>query len=372
MPKRLCTAAPLAPASLPPSASHCFEIADRLSFRFCRSAQAQPTTTYQVNVSRKKTRKWVEAKVQNYDGDDWGADEFDEESDQEPVPPPPINPSLRTFSGTDLLHSRHNTPSPASSLSALPSLRTQAQQSQQQPAAVPPPAGQPPRIGVSSPDVSDVSIRSASESIASGHAVSPQSVTASHGRDGDSNLSLAGIAQLPSHTQLQDQQQQGPGGYDVSRSSSFERSIKPTPTPTPPVGNRSLSPHISAPSAPPADQPPPIIYSPDNYSRLNDDNEHQPLAPAPVIPQPVEVGPDLPPNHCLARIGVTLGKETTVPFMLASRTIKQLVWILSLKLGLIADACPLAPSCQTLLACPPLALTYSLLRQAKTRQIFLR
>ncbi|KAK1255773.1 hypothetical protein MKX07_008032 [Trichoderma sp. CBMAI-0711] len=249
------------------------------------SAQTQPTT-YQVNVSRKKTRKWVEAKVQNYDGDDWGADEFDEESDQEePVPPPPINPSLRTFSGTDLLHSRHNTPSPASSLSALPSLRTQAQQSQQQqqPAAVPPPAGQPPRIGVSSPDVSDVSIRSASESIASGHAVSPQSMTASQGRDGDSNLSLAGIAQLSSQTQLQDQQQQGPGGYDVSRSSSFERSMKPTPTPTPPA-DRSLSPRISAPSAPPADQPPPIIYSPDNYSRLNDDDEHQPLAPAPVIP----------------------------------------------------------------------------------------
>ncbi|ROW07179.1 hypothetical protein VPNG_07343 [Cytospora leucostoma] len=34
---------------------------------------------YKVNVSRQKTRKWVEAKAQNYDGDDWGAeDEYDE------------------------------------------------------------------------------------------------------------------------------------------------------------------------------------------------------------------------------------------------------------------------------------------------------
>ncbi|KAL1862753.1 hypothetical protein Daus18300_008397 [Diaporthe australafricana] len=34
---------------------------------------------YKVNVNRQKTRKWVEAKAQNYDGDDWGGDdEFDE------------------------------------------------------------------------------------------------------------------------------------------------------------------------------------------------------------------------------------------------------------------------------------------------------
>ncbi|KAM0207628.1 hypothetical protein ACHAQD_011983 [Fusarium lateritium] len=40
---------------------------------------------YQVNVNRSKTRKWVQAPVQNYDGDDWGADEFE---DDEPPPPP--------------------------------------------------------------------------------------------------------------------------------------------------------------------------------------------------------------------------------------------------------------------------------------------
>lgn len=40
-----------------------------------------------MNINRQKTRKWVEAKTQNYDGDDWGADEFDD--DDEPQPPPP-------------------------------------------------------------------------------------------------------------------------------------------------------------------------------------------------------------------------------------------------------------------------------------------
>ncbi|OPB38728.1 SWI-SNF chromatin-remodeling complex protein [Trichoderma guizhouense] len=246
-----------------------------------QSQQGQQSTAYQVNVSRKKTRKWVEAKVQSYDGDDWGADEYDEESDHEPPPPPPINPSLRTFSGTDLLHSRHNTPSPASSLSALPSLRTQAQQQQQQSPAVPP-ANQPPRIGVTSPVVSDVSTRSASESFASGHVVSPQPVTAFQGREGDGNLSLAGIAQLPSQIQ---QQQQAPGGYDVSRSPSFDQAMKPTSTP-PVVVDRSVSPQISAPAPalPPAEQPPPIIYSPDNYSRLQDDVDRETLAGAPAIP----------------------------------------------------------------------------------------
>ncbi|KAH7176697.1 hypothetical protein EDB81DRAFT_940579 [Dactylonectria macrodidyma] len=41
--------------------------------------------SYQVNINRKKTRKWVEAKVQSYDGDDWGDDDFEED---EPMPAP--------------------------------------------------------------------------------------------------------------------------------------------------------------------------------------------------------------------------------------------------------------------------------------------
>ncbi|KAK8074051.1 hypothetical protein PG994_004950 [Apiospora phragmitis] len=44
-------------------------------------------TAYQTNINRTKTRKWVEAKAQNYDGDDWGDDYDDEEPEEEPPPP---------------------------------------------------------------------------------------------------------------------------------------------------------------------------------------------------------------------------------------------------------------------------------------------
>ncbi|KAI8279829.1 hypothetical protein K4K60_005294 [Colletotrichum sp. SAR11_57] len=44
-----------------------------------------PTSAYKTNLGRKKTKKWVEAKAQNYDGDDWGND-FDDEEPEEPIP----------------------------------------------------------------------------------------------------------------------------------------------------------------------------------------------------------------------------------------------------------------------------------------------
>ncbi|KAK2075071.1 hypothetical protein P8C59_009229 [Phyllachora maydis] len=46
---------------------------------------------YKTNVNRSKTRKWVEAKQQTYDGDDWGADydeDDDDDDDAEPVAMP--------------------------------------------------------------------------------------------------------------------------------------------------------------------------------------------------------------------------------------------------------------------------------------------
>ncbi|KAF4342545.1 hypothetical protein FBEOM_3521 [Fusarium beomiforme] len=52
-----------------------------------QSQSPQTPGGYQVNVNRTKTRKWVQAPTQNYDGDDWGADEFE---DDEPPPPPPV------------------------------------------------------------------------------------------------------------------------------------------------------------------------------------------------------------------------------------------------------------------------------------------
>lgn len=46
-------------------------------------------------MNRKKTKKWVEAKVQSYDGDDWGAPESeeDEEPDSPQAPPPVPRPA---------------------------------------------------------------------------------------------------------------------------------------------------------------------------------------------------------------------------------------------------------------------------------------
>ncbi|KAK1768944.1 hypothetical protein QBC33DRAFT_367132 [Phialemonium atrogriseum] len=46
---------------------------------------------YKTNVSRQKTKKWVEAKIQSYDGDDWGNDYDD--VPEEPLPPPPLRPT---------------------------------------------------------------------------------------------------------------------------------------------------------------------------------------------------------------------------------------------------------------------------------------
>ncbi|KAG7132144.1 hypothetical protein HYQ46_009557 [Verticillium longisporum] len=54
------------------------------------SPETPTSAPYRANVNRTKTRKWVEAKTQNYDGDDWGADDFDEQP--EPVPVPPLRP----------------------------------------------------------------------------------------------------------------------------------------------------------------------------------------------------------------------------------------------------------------------------------------
>ncbi|KAI8950158.1 hypothetical protein F4801DRAFT_363472 [Xylaria longipes] len=63
---------------------------------------AAPNSSYKANVNRTKTRKWVEAKVQSYDGDDWGNeyDDYDDGNDQddpdpdpEPLPPPAARPT---------------------------------------------------------------------------------------------------------------------------------------------------------------------------------------------------------------------------------------------------------------------------------------
>lgn len=49
----------------------------------------KPPPSFQTNVNRAKTKRWVEAKSYSYDGDEWGDDEYDE-YDPSPPPPPPL------------------------------------------------------------------------------------------------------------------------------------------------------------------------------------------------------------------------------------------------------------------------------------------
>lgn len=78
---------------------------------FLRSPQT-PTDSnaYQVNVNRTKTKKWVEAKVQSYDGDDWGAEDYEDDEFEPMLAPPMPKPA------THATRSRE---------SSLPSLQTQ-------------------------------------------------------------------------------------------------------------------------------------------------------------------------------------------------------------------------------------------------------
>ncbi|KAK0390617.1 hypothetical protein NLU13_0121 [Sarocladium strictum] len=64
------------------------------------SPQTPSSATYQTNVNRSKTRKWVEARPQTYDGDDWGTDDLDEEPDSPPhqqQPPVPSSSRLASY-----------------------------------------------------------------------------------------------------------------------------------------------------------------------------------------------------------------------------------------------------------------------------------
>ncbi|KXJ89385.1 hypothetical protein Micbo1qcDRAFT_165449, partial [Microdochium bolleyi] len=59
----------------------------RTSSPFSQQPSAASPNTYKANVNRTKTRKWVEAKQNNYDGDDWGND-YDDDEPEEPIPLP--------------------------------------------------------------------------------------------------------------------------------------------------------------------------------------------------------------------------------------------------------------------------------------------
>lgn len=55
--------------------------------RASRAAAAPAPVSYQANVNRQKTKKWVDAKPGNYGGDDWG-DDYDDGYGEAPPPPP--------------------------------------------------------------------------------------------------------------------------------------------------------------------------------------------------------------------------------------------------------------------------------------------
>ncbi|TPX07601.1 uncharacterized protein E0L32_010700 [Thyridium curvatum] len=116
---------------------------------------------YKTNVNRTKTKKWVEAKVQSYDGDDWGADEYDDEPPEDEVPPPPppppkplgprlpgSNPSSQPPTPQSAVHSIHSgkpysasaSPAPSPGLkgpSGPPALQIQTQAQSQSPTVAP-------------------------------------------------------------------------------------------------------------------------------------------------------------------------------------------------------------------------------------------
>lgn len=119
------------------------------------SGKQQPS--FQTNVNRAKTKRWVEAKSYSYDGDDWGDDEYDE-YDPSPPPPPPPPPAART---TGLRKPSQGVPSPTSEPSSgrLPSSTRQSPvQQHDMPRGRSPPARSPslqeiPSRSVTSPPV---------------------------------------------------------------------------------------------------------------------------------------------------------------------------------------------------------------------------
>ncbi|KAI0101128.1 hypothetical protein F4814DRAFT_432350 [Daldinia grandis] len=94
-------------------------------------------STYKANVNRTKTRKWVEAKVQNYDGDDWGNEYEDEYGEPEPEPEPAprvaalrqqansLQPRTFSQSSTGIVNSNRPGPFGARDPSGPPSLHIQ-------------------------------------------------------------------------------------------------------------------------------------------------------------------------------------------------------------------------------------------------------
>ncbi|KAI5860966.1 hypothetical protein GGS23DRAFT_598853 [Durotheca rogersii] len=64
------------------------------------------SSSYKTNMNRTKTRKWVEAKVQSYDGDDWGNEYEDEYEEPEQPPASRVAELRQQYSASTLPSSR--------------------------------------------------------------------------------------------------------------------------------------------------------------------------------------------------------------------------------------------------------------------------
>ena len=132
-------------------------------------------------MNRSKTRKWVEARQQTYDGDDWGNDDYDQEPDSPPYPQqqqPPVPASSR------LASYGQRTPStgPASSSVQPTALHIPAQQQVEPPAQVTYiPADAAPSYGSEPSSMADPSRTGAQEQL-----VSPQDPGVIRSPDADS------------------------------------------------------------------------------------------------------------------------------------------------------------------------------------------
>lgn len=139
-----------------------------------RSPDTPQSATYKANVNRTKTRKWVEAKTQNYDGDDWGGDDFEDD------PPVPAVPPLRPSGSRQASYASNRLPSGP----PIPSQQQQqpSQQSpyyQQLPVEKPREAGPPPVLHIQTQDAQlpsapppEVEIPAAEQSVAQSSSVS--------------------------------------------------------------------------------------------------------------------------------------------------------------------------------------------------------
>ncbi|KAM3432737.1 hypothetical protein MY4824_006372 [Beauveria thailandica] len=273
---------------------------------------------YQVNVSRQKTKKWVEAKSQNYDGDDWGADEYSEDEIEPPLPFSPHGPqhdASRSASSVPPLHSETSPasqpsqppqqlrPYPPPSSRPPPPAIAQARQAPNTSSSAQPDSTLPQTAGVSQPQSASstlpLSPRSPPDNLSS---ATPQAATTSK------PVPLV----RPSDIYRRMEEEKGRGSSESSRPSAeiaFNVSKQSSNSPARAVAEpvRTQSPNVPAPA--PRTDSRNVIYQ-DLTRPSSSRASQQPLAPSPpqsAAPpsQFVTPGPDAPTNEETKRLSTS-------------------------------------------------------------------